>query len=237
MFRFLMVLTISSTVGLKAWLTLFNNFAVEVAHLDGSHIGMIQSVREIPGFLSLLAIFVMLIIKEHRLSALSILGLGLGLAATGWFPSYMGLMFTTLIMSFGFHYYETTNQSLTLQYFDATQSPWVLARIRSWASASSVAIGILIYGLAALLNYTQIYLIIGGGHRRRRYLGPAARSDQPGYCAAAQEDDFSPEVLALLFPDLYERRPPSDFYGLCRLPAGETVRVHPAAHHHPVCGE
>ena len=58
MFRFLMVLTISSTVGLKAWLTLFNNFAVEVAHLDGSHIGMIQSVREIPGFLALFGVWI-----------------------------------------------------------------------------------------------------------------------------------------------------------------------------------
>jgi hypothetical protein len=163
MFRFLMVLTISSTVGLKAWLTLFNNFSVEVAHLDGSHIGMIQSIREIPGFLALLAVFIMLVIKEHRLSALSILCLGLGLAVTGWFPSYLGLIFTTLIMSFGFHYYETTNQSLTLQYFNATQSPWVFGKMRSLAAASSVVIGILIYCLAALVNYTQIYLIIGGG--------------------------------------------------------------------------
>ena len=162
MFRFLMVLTISSTVGLKAWLTLFNNFAVEVAHLDGSHIGMIQSIREIPGFLALLAVFIMLVIKEHRLSALSILFLGLGLAVTGWFPSYLGLILTTLIMSFGFHYYETTNQSLTLQYFDASESPWVFGKMRSLASASSVVIGILIYCLATLLNYTQIYLIIGG---------------------------------------------------------------------------
>jgi hypothetical protein len=162
MFRFLMVLTISSTVGLKSWLTLFNNFAVEVAHLDGSHIGMIQSIREIPGFLALLAVFLMLVIKEHRLSALSILCLGLGLAVTGWFPSYPGLIFTTLTMSFGFHYYETTNQSLTLQYFDAAQSPWVFGKMRSLASASGVIMGILIYFLAALLNYTQIYVIIGG---------------------------------------------------------------------------
>jgi hypothetical protein len=162
MFRFLMVLTISSTVGLKAWLTLFNNFAVEMAGLDGSRIGIIQSVREIPGFLALLAVFLMMVIKEHRLSALSILCLGLGLAFTGLFPSYMGLLFTTLIMSFGFHYYETTNQSLTLQYFAADKSPWVFGKMRSLASASSVAIGILIYALTSLLHYAQIYLIIGG---------------------------------------------------------------------------
>ena len=73
MYRFLMVLTISSTVGLQVWRTLFNNFAVEVAVLDGGHIGVIQSVREVPGLLTLLVVFVLMIIKEHRLSALSIL--------------------------------------------------------------------------------------------------------------------------------------------------------------------
>ena len=90
MFRFLAVLTISSTVGLQAWRTLFNNFAVEIAGLDGNHIGMIQSFREIPGFLALLAIFILLIIKEHKLSAFSIILLGLGVGITGLFPSYTG---------------------------------------------------------------------------------------------------------------------------------------------------
>lgn len=162
MYRFLVVLTIASTLGLQAWLTLFNNFAVEVAGLQGKHIGVIQSVREIPGFLALLAVYVMLIVREHRLSAISILSLGLGLGATGLFPSYSGLLITTVIMSFGFHYYETTNQSLTLQYFDEKTSPWVFGRLRSLAAASSIAVGIFIYLVAPLLSFIQIYLLIGG---------------------------------------------------------------------------
>jgi hypothetical protein len=162
MYRFLVVLTIASTVGLQAWLTLFNNFAVEVAGLQGKHIGVIQSVREIPGFLALLAVYVMLIVREHRLSALSILFLGLGLGATGLFPSYSGLLITTVIMSFGFHYFETTNQSLTLQYFDAKTSPRVFGRLRSLAAASSIAVGIFIYLVAPLLSFTKIYLLISG---------------------------------------------------------------------------
>lgn len=161
MYRFLVVLTIGSTVGLQAWHTLFNNFAVEVAGLNGTHIGMIQSVREIPGFLSLLAVFVMLVVREHRLSVLSILTLGVGLGVTGYFPSYLGLVCTTLVMSFGFHYYETTNQSLTLQYFDETCSPWVFGKLRSLASASNIAIGIFIYFVAGYLDYTRMYLLIG----------------------------------------------------------------------------
>lgn len=162
MYRFLMVLTISSTIGLQTWRTLFDNFAVRAAGLDGNHIGVIQSVREIPGFLALLAVFAIMLIKEHRLSALSILVLGIGVAATGLFPSYSGLLFTTLIMSFGFHYYETTNQSLTLQYFDKQTSPWVFGKLRSLAAASNIAIGITIYFIAPILTFAQIYLLVGG---------------------------------------------------------------------------
>ena len=50
MFRFLAVLTAASMVGLQGYTILINNFAVETAHFDGRDIGLIQSVRESPGF-------------------------------------------------------------------------------------------------------------------------------------------------------------------------------------------
>jgi hypothetical protein len=162
MYRYLMILTISSAVGLQAWRTLFDNFAVIAVGLDGEHVGMIQSAREIPGFLALLAIFIIMFIKEHRLAALSTLMLGIGVAATGLFPSFAGLIVTTMIMSFGFHYYETVNQSLTLQYFDITTSPWVFGKQRAFASASNIGIGLIIFFIAPVLDFTQIYLLFGG---------------------------------------------------------------------------
>jgi len=162
MFRFLVILAICSSLGFQTWRTLFNNFAVETVGLDGHHIGIIQSVREIPGFLALLAIFILLLIKEHRLSALSVLVLGLGIALTGLLPSFPGVIITTLIMSFGFHYYETVNQSLTLQYFDQNTAPWVLGKIRSLGAASNIVVGVWIYFMEMLLSYQDIFLIIGG---------------------------------------------------------------------------
>jgi len=161
MYRFLIVLTIASAVGLQAWQTLFNNFAVDAAGLEGKHVGVIQSVREIPGFLALLAVYVMLILREHRLSALSILFLGIGLAITGLFPSFIGLMLTTLVSSFGFHYYETTNQSLTLQYFKPDTAPWVFGKQRSYAAATNIGIGLSILIVATFLSFTQMYLLFG----------------------------------------------------------------------------
>ena len=161
MYRFLMVLTICATAGLHVWRTLFDNFAVHVIDLDGSHIGILQSVREIPGFLALLVVYVLLVVREHRISALSVLVLGIGVAATGFLPSFYGLLFTTLIMSFGFHYFETTTQSLTLQYFDEKTAPVVFGKLRSLASASNVCSGVMILILAFVMDYAQMYLLFG----------------------------------------------------------------------------
>ena len=162
MYLYLAVLTVAATVGLQTWLTLFNNFAVENVGLDGDSIGILQSVREIPGFLALLAVFVIRYIREHRLSAISILCLGLGMAAIGFLPTFWGLILTTLVTSFGFHYYETTNMSLTLQYFGQDESPWVFGKLRSLAAASSIGIGLVIFLLASFLDFKSLYLIVGG---------------------------------------------------------------------------
>ena len=161
MLRFLIVQTAASVVGLQCWMILFNNFAVEIAGLDGFQVGVIGSVREIPGFLALLAVFVMLVIREHRLSAISVIFLGIGTALTGLFPSFTGLIITTLIMSFGFHYFETTNQSLTLQYFDNATSPLIFGRLRSLAAATSIVVGLLLFLMGLAFSYRVMFLSVG----------------------------------------------------------------------------
>ncbi len=161
MFRFLMVLTICSAIGLHSWRTLFDNFAVHVIHLEGNHIGLLQSIREIPGFLALLVVYVLLFVKEHKLSAVSVLILGMGVALTGLFPTLYGIIFTTLLMSFGFHYYETTNQSITLQYFDKQEAPLVFGKLRSLASLGNIVAGLTVFCLVPFLSYTQLYLLFG----------------------------------------------------------------------------
>ena len=161
MLRFLVIMTAASTIGLQGYTILFNNFAAEMVHLDGAKVGMIQSIREVPGLLTLLLVFVLLLVREHRLAALSVALLGLGTAITGLFPTYSWLICTTVIMSFGFHYFESTNQSLTLQYFSTAVSPLIFGRLRALAAVSSVVAGLLVYFLGAVAKYREIYLAIG----------------------------------------------------------------------------
>lgn len=162
MLRFLLVLTVASNLGMQGWSILFNNFAVEAVRLDGGGVGLIQSVREIPGFLSLLVLYALLMLREDRLAALSIVCLGLGTALTGFFPTLGGLLATTLVMSFGFHYFETCNNSLTLQYFTTAATPLVYGRIRSLAAVSSIAAGGVIWLLGGVTDYRGMYLAVGG---------------------------------------------------------------------------
>lgn len=161
MYLYLLVLTLCATGGLQAWRTLFDNFAVHIVGLDGNHIGIIQSLRELPGFLSLLVVYVLLFVKEHRLAALAVLILGIGVGLTGFFPSLYGLIFTTLLMSFGFHYFETCNQSLTLQYFTKEIAPVVFGRLRSVASACNISVGVFFLIFAPYVSYTHLYLCFG----------------------------------------------------------------------------
>ncbi len=161
MYIFLAVLVLASSAAFQGWRTLLNNFAVEIGGVDGAEMGVIQSVREIPGFLSLLAIYFLFIMREHKLAALSVIILGLGVSLTGLLPSFGGIVFTTLLMSFGFHYYETMNQSLTLQYFGHAEAPLVLGRMRSLMAVSNISVGALIYVLARWAGYEAMFALVG----------------------------------------------------------------------------
>lgn len=102
-----MVLAFVNWLGFASWSALLNNFAKEAAGFTGQDIGILQSVREIPGFLAFTAIILFWFMREQILAYLSLLTLGFGVAITGFYPSLGGLLITTTIMSLGFHYYET----------------------------------------------------------------------------------------------------------------------------------
>ncbi len=129
------------------WQGLITNFGKEMAGFGGFENGLMQSVREIPGLLAVTALVFIVVLREQTFALLSLATLGLGIMATGFFPSIQGVLITTLIMSFGFHYYETMNQSLSLQLLPREQAPAVLGLI---ASAQAQA-QILAYGGLALV--------------------------------------------------------------------------------------
>jgi hypothetical protein len=113
----LYVMTAGIPLSFAVWQALLNNFAIERAAFTGAEMGILQSLREIPGFLAFTVVFVLLLMREQTLAFVSLLLLGVGTALTGSFPTVLGLYCTTVLMSVGFHYLETVQNSLALHAF------------------------------------------------------------------------------------------------------------------------
>jgi hypothetical protein len=79
------------------------------------------------------------------------------------FPSLTGILITTFLMSVGFHYFETINQSLQLQLLSKTEAPHVMGRIASAGAAAQFLAygGLAIAWWAGFNAYSAIYLALG----------------------------------------------------------------------------
>lgn len=162
--RLLLLMSVAMPVAWATWSALLNNFVVERAAFTGAEIGILQSLREVPGFLAFTAVFVLLVLREQTFAILSLAVLGLGVALTGLFPTEYGLYFTAVIMSIGFHYFETVKQSLSLQWLHKEEAPQLLGRMIAAGALTSLIVYALLWVMFEWLavDYVWVYLLAGG---------------------------------------------------------------------------
>ncbi len=160
----LYVMAISMVFSFSAWMSLLNNFVIEAASFDGSQIGILQSLREIPGFLAFTVVLAIAFVAQQRLAYISMILLGIGVMLTGYFPSALGLYITTVIMSIGFHYLETLNQSLSLQWLSKDKAPIILGKITAAKSFTGLIAFVLIFIMMKYysIEYKYVYMVFGG---------------------------------------------------------------------------
>ena len=160
---FLYLFSAAVPLSFATWQALINNFSIEQAGFTGIEIGILQSLREIPGFIAFGVIFLLLIMREQTVAFLALLALGIGTAITGYLPSIMGLYFTTVLMSLGYHYAETINQSLTLQLISKERLPVFMGKQLAVGSFTGLFVFAALYCLVDLLNlgYQLVYLLGG----------------------------------------------------------------------------
>jgi hypothetical protein len=156
-------MTIAMPIAFNTWTALLNNLVVERAAFTGVEIGILQSLREVPGFIAFTTVFVLLLIREQTFAVFSLALLGAGVAATGFFPTPYGLYFTTVVMSLGFHYFEAVKQSLSLQWLSQEEAPQVLGRLIAVASVTSLVVYGVLWVLLEVFDVDYIWnLLIAG---------------------------------------------------------------------------
>lgn len=160
----LMLFAFLMPVAFATWSALLNNFVVEVAGFDGQAIGWLHSVREVPGFLAVGVIAIIVFVREQVLAVVSLALLGVATALTASFPSLAGILTITMLSSIGFHYYETVNQSLQLQWLPRAVAPRMLGTLLAVGSgATFLAYGLIVVTWRAFdLSYDLVYWLAGG---------------------------------------------------------------------------
>ena len=160
----LFLMAVAMPIAFSTWSALLNNFTIEVAGFDGSDIGWLHTVREIPGFLAIGVIAVIIFMREQVLGLVSLVLLGVATGITAWFPSMGGILTITMLSSIGFHYYETVNQSLQLQWLDKARAPQVLGWLVAAGSGATLLVYLIIVALwePLGLTYNIVYLLSGG---------------------------------------------------------------------------
>ena len=160
----LFLMAFAMPIAFSVWLALLNNFVVEAAQFDGSDIGLLHAIREIPGFLAVGVIVVIMVMREQVLGLISLIMLGAATALTAQFPQMTGILVLTFISSVGFHYYETVNQSLQLQWLSKERAPQMLG----WLMAAGAVATFLVYFVIMVLweplglTYNSVYMVGGG---------------------------------------------------------------------------
>lgn len=160
----LFVMAVAMPLAFATWTALLNNFVIEYAGFTGVEIGWLHTVREIPGLLAVGVLLFLLFIREQVMAALMLILLGSATALTAWFPSFGGILMVTLISSIGFHYFESCNQSLQLQWLKKSEAPQVLGKlVAAGSTASLVAYGLIVLFWKTFdLSYNFVFLVSGG---------------------------------------------------------------------------
>ena len=143
----LALMAVAVQLSFAAWYTLAKNFAVDGVGMTGAEVGLQETIREIPGFLAFLVIYVLLVMREQTLALISLALLAVGVGVTGYFPNVWAFYLTTFLMSIGYHYFETVNQSLQLQWLPKHDAPRQLGKLIAVAAGAQLAV----YGVIALI--------------------------------------------------------------------------------------
>ncbi|MEN8837966.1 MAG: MFS transporter [Celeribacter marinus] len=160
----LFLMAFAMPIAFNTWSALLNNFVIEAAGFTGVEIGWLHTVREIPGFLAVGVIALLMFMREQVLGLVALLLLGVATAVTAFFPSLGGILVVTMLSSIGFHYFETVNQSLQLQWLSKERAPIVIGRLMAAGSAASlIAYGALVLTWKSFdLSYAFVYMVSGG---------------------------------------------------------------------------
>ena len=142
-------------------LSLQNNFIVERLGIEAHELGVVEGLREIPGFLNFLFLAAMVALSLRVSAALSIGIMAIGIAAFSQIDSVVSFALLSVFWSIGFHAWVPIGQTMALRVSPEGQKGKALGFLRSMESGAWLGMIVLCLGLYRFVGYDGLFIIAG----------------------------------------------------------------------------
>ena len=157
-FRLLIVAGGFYSLGFFAYNTIFTNFAVDEIGISPFEIGILETIREVPGLLSVLMAAVVMMLLEPVVAGLALLLMAIGVLNYFHVDSVTSLIIFSLVWSVGFHTWAPLSMSLALRFGNDAEAGTRLGILRSSGNIAALAGIAVVYLVTTGLGYRPMFL-------------------------------------------------------------------------------
>lgn len=142
-------------------LTLFNNFVVERLGIEAHELGVVEAIREVPGFLNFVFLAMMIAMTPRLSASFMLIVMGVGIAAYAAIDSVETLVLFSLVWSVGFHAWLPLGQTMALLFSPEGAKGRALGFLRGVESLAWLATIGVTYFLLPYVGYGGMFIVAG----------------------------------------------------------------------------
>ena len=147
--------------GFGSYFSTFNNFAVEALNLQPSQLGILESLREVPGFLMFLVAALTMRVAEPILASVALGLLAVGLGSYYMVDSMPELLIYSLIWSIGLHAWMPLSPSMALSLADEHSKGRRLGQLGAVGAFGTICGMALVFLGGKYIGYRNIFVLAG----------------------------------------------------------------------------
>lgn len=147
--------------GFGAFNAAYNNFIVQVLNLKPAQLGIVESIRETPGFLIVIVAALTMRVAEPIVAAGALILFAVGIGAFYGVDSLPSLIIWSFVWSIGLHAWMTIQPSITLALAKKKNRGKRLGQLMACSSLGTVLGMVLVLSVGSIIGFRVIFVISG----------------------------------------------------------------------------
>tara|TARA_Y100000588_G_C14185128_1_gene895514 strand:+ start:226 stop:1377 length:1152 start_codon:yes stop_codon:yes gene_type:complete len=142
-------------------LTIQHNFIVERLGIEPVELGVVEALREIPGFLNFVFLAIMIALSPPVAAMVCLIFMGIGIAAFSQVNTVLMFTVFSVVWSIGFHAWYPLSQSMGIQFSGDRGKGWALGQLRAVESFAWFLMILVCLVAYSYVGYAGLFIVAG----------------------------------------------------------------------------